>query len=319
MSIKNIWNDVPQPVHSKVLETLDSLEDKKQTRVSMCRFYKAAVACLVIICVAGITACAAEAIHAYKERMTEMNRQLLEEYYTTSMLNTRETISYSRALTKEETKRYNALKEEYLTEGHFPKGTVKYLENASDYRGKGVALHAETGILYIPDKALKDEEILQIIDFFQKLHYSFYVLNEERLAAEHPWQERLQAMSDEEVDEIYINTSNGHVFGAYSRKLNADEEARYNELVQCYEKEKWIPTNEINIIEIPEEYNGETIAYCVENSTYYFPDRAVTDEEFLQMIDLNHKHSYCLHRIGEEIRMGFRTGYPGYPKTDVMD
>ena len=33
MSEKNILNEVPQPVHSKVLETLDSLENKKRTRI----------------------------------------------------------------------------------------------------------------------------------------------------------------------------------------------------------------------------------------------------------------------------------------------
>ena len=83
MSVKNIWNDVPQNVHSKVLETLDSLESIKTKRKSITTIYKVAAACLVVICVAGVTACAAEAIHAYKERMTEMNRQQLEEYYTT--------------------------------------------------------------------------------------------------------------------------------------------------------------------------------------------------------------------------------------------
>ena len=310
MSIKNIWNDVPQPVHSKVLETLDSLEDKKQTRVSMCRFYKAAVACLVIICVAGITACAAEAIHAYKERMTEMNRQQLEEYYNVAFQN--HTISYSRALTKEETKRYNMLKEEYLTEGHFPKGAVKYLENASDYRGKGVALHEETGILYIPDKELKDEEILQIIDFFKKWEYSIYVHAQEYYEEEFPWMKRMHAMTNEEVEEAYLimHSANLDVSGAFSRRLTEEEDIHYEELVQAYEYENRVPLGEVVVIQTTEEYVEGTLAFCVENSTYYLPERVLTDEEFLQIIDLNHKAHYSFCKILDEIDMGFRTRRP---------
>ena len=310
MSIKNIWNDVPQPVHSKVLETLDSLEDKKQTRVSMCRFYKAAVACLVIICVAGITACAAEAIHAYKERMTEMNRQQLEEYYNVAFQS--HTISYSRALTKEETKRYNMLKEEYLTEGHFPKGAVKYLENASDYRGKGVALHEETGILYIPDKELKDEEILQIIDFFKKWEYSIYVHAQEYYEEEFPWMKRMHAMTNEEVEEAYLimHSANLDVSGAFSRRLTEEEDIHYKELVQAYEYENRVPLGEVVVIQTTEEYVEGTLAFCVENSTYYLPERVLTDEEFLQIIDLNHKAHYSFGKILDEIDMGFRTSRP---------
>lgn len=314
MFTNNIWNDVPQGVHNKVLETLDLLENKKRTRMGMCIFYKVTVACLVIICVAGVTACAAEVIHAYKERMTEMNRQQLEEYYNAAF--PCETISYSRDLTKEERKRFDALKEVYITDGVFPKGTVKYLEKESDYKGRGVALHVKTGILYIPDKELKDEEMLQIIDFFQKIYYSTYILNEERKAAEEPWLERMHAMTDEEVDKAYITMYTGQteVSGAFNRKLSDEEEIRYNELISCYEEENRIPASEIIVIEMPEEYTGETVAICRHDSTFYLPERILTDEEFLEIIDMNHKASYSIGRIGEEIRMGFRTWYPGYEK-----
>ena len=276
----------------------------------MCRFYKAAVACLVIICVAGITACAAEAIHAYKERMTEMNRQLLDEYYNVAFQS--HTISYSRAMTKEETKRYNILKEEYLTEGHFPKGAVKYLENASDYRGKGVALHAETGILYIPDKELKDEEILQIIDFFKKREYSIYVHAQEYYEEEYPWMKRMHAMTNEEVEEAYLimHSANLDVSGAFSRRLTEEEDIHYEELVQAYEYENRVPSGELLIIETTEEYAEGTLSFCIKNSTFYLPDRMLIDDEFLQIIDLEHKALYSMGRINEEIDMGFRTERP---------
>ena len=68
------------------------------------------------------------------------------------------------------------------------------------------------------------------------------------------------------------------------------------------------------MIEMPEEYSGETVAVCRHDSTFYLPERLLADEEFLQIIDMNHKASYSIGRIGEEIRMGFRMWYPGYEK-----
>lgn len=319
MSVKNIWNDVPQTVHNKVLETLDSLEKSKLKLSKRSTFYKVAAACMIVVCVSGITVYAAEAIHSYKQRMLEMNKQQLEEYYAAAFPS--HTIQFSRDLTKQEERRYKELKEAYETEGAFPTGAVKYLEDISDYRGKGIALYAPTGILYLPDKNLSDEEILQVIDFFHKVHYSIYALNEERKIAENPWLERLQTLTDEEVDKAYIAMYTGEVevSGRMSRKLSIDEEARYNELIICYEEENWIPGGEILVIETAEEYTAETVALCRKDSTFYLPERALTDEEFLQIIDMNHKASYSISRIGEEIRMGFRTGYPGYPKIEVTD
>lgn len=314
MSVKNIWNEVPQTVHSKVLETLDSLEKSKLKLSKRSTFYKVAAACMIIVCVSGITVYAAEAIHSYKQRMLEMNKQQLEEYYAAVLPS--ETICYSRPLTDEEEARFNVLKEAYISEGVFPEGALQYLNSASDYDGKGVALEIATGTLYLPNTMLTDEELLQMIDFFQKSTFSVYALNQEWLYADYPWHERMEAMTDDEIDEAYITmfTGESHVAGAWSRKLTDEERARYDELKQLYENENRIPADEIMIIATPEEYSSETVAICVKNSTYYLPDRALTDEEFLQIIDLNHKADYSIDKISYEIKMGLRTHYPGYPK-----
>jgi hypothetical protein len=79
-----------------------------------------------------------------------------------------------------------------------------------------------------------------------------------------------------------------------------------------YENKNRIPFHEIMIIETPEEYTGESVAICVQNSTYYLPDRILTDEECLQIIDMNHKANYSIDKIAYEVIMGLRTHYPGY-------
>ena len=47
---------------------------------------------------------------------------------------------------------------------------------------------------------------------------------------------------------------------------------------------------------------------------YYLPDRTLTDEECLQIIDMDHKAHYSLDKIAYEVSMGLRTHYPGYSK-----
>jgi len=50
----------------------------------------------------------------------------------------------------------------------FPEGALKRIEAASEYNGNGVAFLASRGTFFLPEKALSDEEILQIIDFWEK-------------------------------------------------------------------------------------------------------------------------------------------------------
>ena len=55
-----------------------------------------------------------------------------------------------------------------ITRGVFPEGALKRIEAASEYNGNGVAFLASRGTFFLPEKALSDEEILQIIDFWEK-------------------------------------------------------------------------------------------------------------------------------------------------------
>lgn len=60
-------------------------------------------------------------------------------------------------------KKMEELKEKYDNVGMFPEGVLKQIEAASEYDGNGVAFLASRGTFFLPEKALSDEEILQII------------------------------------------------------------------------------------------------------------------------------------------------------------
>ena len=321
---KNIFGEVPDVVHKAVLNTLDSLEknsksdknvisvsakSKKNKKRGTFRMPRVAVACLACFLISGITVSAMSAINRYRQRMEEMNEQLLDEYYSIAMNG--EVTEFSRTLTIEEENRYEKLEEEYINNGLFPKEQITYLQNGDAYSGEGLALDPANRTLYLPEETLRDEEILEIIDFNHKIVYSVDEQNE-RLENNAEWMSRMEAMDDQMVDEIYLTMFSGksEVSGAYSRMLTENENSRYTKLRTSYEKEGLYATSEPAIIQTPEEYTGEGIAICVMDSMFYFPESELTDEELLQLIDFEHKASYCIERIGEEVEMGLRAGYP---------
>ena len=66
----------------------------------------------------------------------------------------------------------------------------------------------------------------------------------------------------------------------------------------------------IKVITDPEEYDGQELAYCISDARFYEPERELTDEELLQLIDLEHKNLYIYERIQREIERGERAGWP---------
>ena len=321
---KNIFGEVPDVVHEAVLNTLDSLEEssksdkhvisvsakgKKNRKCGTFRLSRVAVACLACFLISGITVSAMEAINRYRQRMEEMNEQLLDEYYSIAMIG--EVTECSRTLTIEEENRYEKLEEEYINNGLFPEEQITYLQDGDAYSGEGLALDSANRTLYLPEETLSDEEILEIIDFNHKIVYSVDEQNE-RLVNNAEWMSRMEAMDDQMVDEIYLTMFSGksEISGAYSRMLTETENSRYMKLRTSYEKEGLYVSSELATIQTPEEYTGEGIAICVMDSMFYFPESELTDEELLQLIDFEHKASYCIERIGEEVEMGLRAGYP---------
>lgn len=88
----------------------------------------------------------------------------------------------------------------------------------------------------------------------------------------------------------------------YSRALREREEQRYKELFEAYEGTGTFPENELQIfntvhdMKLAEVTKEECVVYVTETRTIYLPDRSLTDEEFLQIIDFYHKADYSLQQ-----------------------
>lgn len=272
---------------------------------------KVAAAAIVCCLIFGTTVAAMEMISLYRQRMEGMESQEIDDLY--QLADAGEANSLNRPFTEEEKERCQALTEEYEKNGRFPEGAIAFLSDADSYHGQGVAVDASTRTIYLPEGSLSDEELLEIIDFNHKMTYSIYEKNQERILAQGDWESRMAAMTDAEVDRIYLAycASNLETGGGYSRELSQTEGKRYEELEIQYENEGIYSEQELIIIKTTDEYTGSGVAFCEENSEFCLPEGELSDSELLQIIDFEHKINYCFSRLLYETQMGLREDYPG--------
>lgn len=114
--------------------------------------------------------------------------------------------------------------------------------------------------------------------------------------------ERMEKMSKKEQQELLDandshNMTRDHDTEAlrYSRELSDKEEARYKELSEKYKQEGLFPEGELPIVDKLEEDEEITDpVYEIWNREIFMPERELTDEEILQIIDYCEKSSYAI-------------------------
>lgn len=106
---------------------------------------------------------------------------------------------------------------------------------------------------------------------------------------------RMENMPQEEktelIDEAYAGRAEG---SSYSRELTDEERERFYELRMKYQTEEKFPEGELKRIEAKEDAKEDTLCYLPETREFFLPERELTDEEMLQIIDWETKTSYAL-------------------------
>lgn len=111
---------------------------------------------------------------------------------------------------------------------------------------------------------------------------------------------RMEGITQLEQKELYSEAQHGVGEAiTYSRPLSDEERARYDELFSKYENQGLFPSAELSRVE---SYHSDDIAelfFITENRTMILPERNLTDEELLQIIDYYHKVDYSLQSINQ--------------------
>lgn len=106
-------------------------------------------------------------------------------------------------------------------------------------------------------------------------------------------QERMEALTEKEITSIAENTETQTTEAdSYSRDYTASEKERYHDLYEQY-KAGTFPKNEI--LQVDSEEAAQTHEFCYLTTTghFYLPERELTDEELLEIIDFILKREYA--------------------------
>lgn len=274
----------------------------------------------VVILSATAVSAAAVGIVGYRrymaERMTDIGTEELGHLEMVAEQGN-VTAEFSRELTARERSIYEQLTREYEADGKYPAGQLHELAEEENYSGTGVAVRStpeeEYGcLIYLPSTTVTEEEWLEVIEYVHKLDYSIQEKIWQQKYSEVSYFDRYEQMSDAEIDELYAMLSSApvDVWGGDSRDLTPEEQTRYEEWTEKYEQENAYTETTIAVITFPEEYDGQELVYCIADAQFYYPERSLTDEELLQLIDLEHKNLYIYERIQREIERGERAGWP---------
>ncbi len=133
-------------------------------------------------------------------------------------------------------------------------------------------------------------------------------------AAVSAWRQRMEAMNEQEMEAYFLQLYTGKAgVDNYNRPYTDAEKARLKELRVSYE-EGAFPDGLLTMISAPEEYKGKGVAFYGETTTFFFPDREMSDEELLRIIDFMYKRDYSLQAMNDKIE----AGEIAFPKEEIV-
>lgn len=117
--------------------------------------------------------------------------------------------------------------------------------------------------------------------------------------------DRMQEMDQEEVEQYYEDFQNSGAVTYYlSRAYTPEEQTRFQELKEQYEKNLRFPEYEIRRLTEDETYDGTGICLKVtgagKENILYLPEGELTDEELLEIIEYQAKQDYAYYETARQ-------------------
>ena len=160
-----------QTMVQEQIRTCCEEEVQMNTSVKKQRKKRIAAAACIVLCI-GV--CGAGGVRAgmnyAKQRAEQTSEKEQESFWKDAAKADADT--FSRELSKKEQQRMNELAEKYQTEGLFPDGSILQISDQSEIVPDQICFLAQASTFYLPEKALSDEQMLELIDFYAKRDYS---------------------------------------------------------------------------------------------------------------------------------------------------
>lgn len=137
----------------------------------------AAIAAVVLVFGSGTVYAAVSLYQAYMDKMSE---EEITERYEAVQIGTKDADSFSRQLSEEERTRLESLRLAYKAGERFPETGLTLIDSADRVENSDAVYYDYVAcIFYLPEKALSDEQLLEIVDVWEKANYSLGVRNGE--------------------------------------------------------------------------------------------------------------------------------------------
>lgn len=115
------------------------------------------------------------------------------------------------------------------------------------------------------------------------------------MAAVNYVRQRMEAMDEAERTSHFQASLNTAPADFYSRELTAMEKKKMEELKEKYDNEGVFPEGALKRIEAASEYDGNGVAFLASRGTFFLPEKVLSDEEILQIIDFREKREFSIH------------------------
>lgn len=129
--------------------------------------------------------------------------------------------------------------------------------------------------------------------------------------------ERLEAVNREKIETYFTQiyqSKTGH--DNYNRPYSEIERERMSKLRESYESQALFPEGELTMLDRAEDYKGRGVAFLGDTATFFFPEKEMSDEELLQIIDFMYKRDYSLQKMNEMIQAG-EAQMPEIPEEEI--
>lgn len=195
---------LPLEYTEKIDRVLEGLSEKTEIRRKPVSYLKYAAA-LLLFAVLTTTGTQA-AVNLYSKHMTEMNEGEKKDINRKTQSAKTDEDSFSRELTGEEQERLEKLRNKYETEGVFPQEKLLEVEKIKDVPDQRPIYCYENSTFYLPEEMLTRQQMLQIVDFWERRDYAVSMENkqaEEKSKDQNISQEKAIEIAKEYAEKLY--------------------------------------------------------------------------------------------------------------------
>lgn len=111
--------------------------------------------------------------------------------------------------------------------------------------------------------------------------------------------QRAKQTSEKEQEALWMDAVKADA-DTFSRELSQKEQQRMNELAEKYQTEGLFPDGSILQISDQSEIVPDRICFLDQNSTFYLPEKVLSDEQMLELIDFYVKRDYSVTVQGQK-------------------